>query len=58
MNCLYCKDPGERLIRNQRIYPPTAPHQPRTEIEIKRWSSEAEFKGEAVMGIKGDSIVT
>ena len=55
--CLYCEDPGEILTRGQRIYPPGAPHQARTEREIKRCGSEAEAKGEAVLGIKGHSIL-
>ena len=55
--CLYCEDPGEIITRGQRIYPPSAPHQPRTETEIKRCASEAETNGEVVLGIKWHSVL-
>lgn len=55
--CLYCVDPGKILYGNLRIYPPNAPHRPRTEQDMIESAAKAEAQGSAVFGIKGHSVL-
>ena len=57
--CLYCMDPGEILHGSVRIYPPNAPHHPRTEQDVIESAAKAEVHGSssADFGIKGHSIL-
>ena len=55
--CLYCVDSGEVLHRSVRVYPPSAPHHPRTEQDIIESAAKAEAQGSAVFGIKGHSVL-
>ena len=55
--CTYCTDEGDVIGRNTRIYPPDAPHISRTTSQMDEWADEAEDTGNAVMGVKGKSVL-
>ena len=55
---LYCKDKGENISAHHHVYPPTAPHELRTEKEMMQWANEAKALGKPVYGVKGPSILS
>ena len=55
--CTYCADEGVLIARNTRIYPPGAPHQRRTSLQMDQWVDAAEDRGCAIMGVKGKSVL-
>ena len=55
--CTYCTDKGVLIARNIVIYPPSAPHQRQTSLQMDQWVDAAEDKGCTVIGVKGKSVL-
>ena len=56
--CTFCTDKGTLISRNRRVYLPDDDHSIRTPEQMKKWTERAVRSNQAVMGIKGVSILS